>query len=154
MIDSKIAFLFPGQASQSPGMGLDLYKNSRAARDVFDEADEILGKKLSSIIFNGDKDELTRTENAQPAIATVSLAAWKSIESELGRMQLPNYTAGHSLGEYSSLATAGADKATAATPVAAAVLKNLRLEGDLETFNDFFSLIISISSSLLINCLE
>ena len=108
MIDSKIAFVFPGQASQSPGMGLDLYKNSRAARDVFDEADEILGKKLSSIIFNGDEDELTRTENAQPAIATVSLAAWKAIESELGRMQLPNYTAGHSLGEYSSLATAGA----------------------------------------------
>ena len=100
--------IFPGQGSQIVGMGRDLYSKHDTIKKLYKEADEILGKKLSSIIFNGDKEELTRTENAQPAIATVSLAAWKSIESELGRMQLPNYTAGHSLGEYSSLATAGA----------------------------------------------
>ena len=104
----SFSFLFPGQASQAPGMGLDLYKNSMAAREVFQEADEILGRKLSEVIFEGTKEELTRTENAQPSIATVSIAAWRAIESEMGSIQIPNFTAGHSLGEYSSLATAGA----------------------------------------------
>ena len=107
MNKEKIAFIFPGQASQTPGMGLDLYKNSKAAREVFDEADEILGRRLSKVIFEGSKEDLTRTENAQPSIATVSIAAWRAIESEMGTIQIPNFTAGHSLGEYSSLATAG-----------------------------------------------
>ena len=66
-----------------------------------------MGRKLSTVIFEGSKEELTRTENAQPSIATVSIAAWRAIESEMGSIQIPNFTAGHSLGEYSSLATAG-----------------------------------------------
>ena len=87
MNKEKVAFIFPGQASQTPGMGLDLYKNSKAAREVFDEADEILGRKLSSVIFEGSKEELTKTENAQPSIATVSIAAWRAIEEEMAAVR-------------------------------------------------------------------
>ena len=97
MNKEKIAFIFPGQASQTPGMGLDLYRNSKAAREVFDEADEILGRKLSNVIFEGSKQDLL----------FLYFTAWRAIESEMGTIQIPNFTAGHSLGEYSSLATAG-----------------------------------------------
>jgi [acyl-carrier-protein] S-malonyltransferase len=105
---SKFAFIFPGQASQAVGMGKDLYNNSIAAREVFHEIDEVLGRKLTGVMFSGSAEELTRTENAQPAITAVSLAAWKAMEEAAGCIQVPSMTAGHSLGEYSSLAVAGA----------------------------------------------
>jgi [acyl-carrier-protein] S-malonyltransferase len=104
---SKIAFLFPGQGSQAVGMGKDLYLNSIAARDVFDEIDGTLGRKLSTLMFEGPDDELRQTENTQPAIMATSIATWRAMEEATGVMQIPNATAGHSLGEYSALAVAG-----------------------------------------------
>ena len=103
----KFAFIFPGQASQAVGMGKDLYENSPAARAVFEQIDEALGRKLTDVMFEGPADDLTRTENAQPAITAVSLAAWKAMEEAKGASVLPAMTTGHSLGEYSSLAVAG-----------------------------------------------
>ena len=102
----KIAYLFPGQGSQAVGMGKELYAASSASRAVFDEVDDALGLKLSSIMFEGPADVLTRTENAQPAIAAVSLATWKALEEVSENPRVPDLTAGHSLGEYTSLAVA------------------------------------------------
>ncbi len=101
------AFVFPGQGSQAVGMGQDLYSKSNAAREVFDEVDDVLGRELSDIMFEGPSDELTRTENAQPAILTNSIAAWRTLEEEVGGEAMPSMTAGHSLGEYSALVVAG-----------------------------------------------
>lgn len=105
-----IAFVFPGQGSQAVGMGAELAKVHAGARAVFDEVDAALGQKLSAIMFDGPLETLTLTENAQPALMAVSLAVMRVLEME-GGFKLAGkvkYVAGHSLGEYSALAAAGA----------------------------------------------
>jgi [acyl-carrier-protein] S-malonyltransferase len=105
----SIAFLFPGQGSQTPGMGRALHGAFGAAREVFQEVDEALGEELSRLIFEGPSEELTLTANAQPALMAVSLAAMRALEREFGvGVGKAAYVAGHSLGEYSALAAAGA----------------------------------------------
>ena len=99
---SKI-FVFPGQGAQAVGMGRELYDASAAARAVFDEVDEALNQKLSDIIFNGPMEELTLTANVQPAIMATSIAMLRASGEPL-----PEYVAGHSLGEYTALCAAGA----------------------------------------------
>jgi [acyl-carrier-protein] S-malonyltransferase len=104
------AFVFPGQGSQTVGMGKALAANFAAALKVFDEVDEALGAKLSATIFEGPIETLTLTENAQPALMAVSLAAIRVLEAEAGLdlKRDAQFVAGHSLGEYSALAAAGA----------------------------------------------
>src|ERR1039458_1011166 len=103
-----VAFVFPGQGSQTVGMGKALAASFPPARQVFDEVDAALGAKLSAIVFEGPAETLTLTENAQPALMAVSLAALRALEAEagvdLGRDAA--FVAGHSLGEYSALAAA------------------------------------------------
>ena len=106
----SVAFVFPGQGSQAVGMGKALAENFNAARDVFAAVDEALGEKLTAVIWDGPADRLTLTENAQPALMAVSLATLRVLESEAG-LDLARdaaFVAGHSLGEYSALAAAGA----------------------------------------------
>jgi len=101
---TKVAFLFPGQGSQAAGMGKAMAAAHSCARAVFEEADQVLGFPLSSLCFEGPEDELRLTENTQPAIVAVSVAAL-SVLKERGLS--PAYVAGHSLGEYSALVAAG-----------------------------------------------
>ncbi len=105
----SIAFTFPGQGSQQVGMGKDLADSYQAARDVFNEVDEALGKSLTKIMWDGPAQDLTLTENAQPALMAVSIAVMRCLESEFGfdLASKVKYVAGHSLGEYSALAAAG-----------------------------------------------
>ena len=105
-----IAFVFPGQGSQAVGMGKDLAANFPAAKAVFDEIDAALGQKLSQIMWEGPQETLTLTENAQPALMAHSMAVMRVLEAEKG-LKLADkakFVAGHSLGEYSALAAAGA----------------------------------------------
>jgi len=102
------AFVFPGQGAQTIGMGRDLAQTWPAARAVFDQVDEALGEKLSALIWDGDIDTLTLTANAQPALMATSLAAMAALAAEGVAVTDAAYVAGHSLGEYSALAAAGA----------------------------------------------
>ena len=102
---NKIAIVFPGQGSQVVGMGKDLYENFDSAKKVFKKVDEILGVNLTKIMFEGPQEELTKTENTQPALMAVSVALIEILEKDFGKnfQDLCALTAGHSLGEYSAL---------------------------------------------------
>src|SRR5580692_13001232 len=101
----KTAFVFPGQASQYPGMGKELAEKYPAAKAVFDEADKALGFSISQMCFAGSEEDLKQTANTQPAILTVSVAVYRVLAEKGVR---PDFVAGHSLGEYSALVAAGA----------------------------------------------
>jgi [acyl-carrier-protein] S-malonyltransferase len=102
----KIAFIFPGQGSQYVGMGKEFYDHFKAAKEVFEEADDTLRFSISELCFRGPEEALRFTENTQPAILTTSIAALRVLESEKGVN--PQLTAGHSLGEYCALVASGA----------------------------------------------
>ena len=103
-----LALMFPGQGSQSVGMGRALHDAYPESRAVFEEVDDALGESLSSLIFEGPEEKLTLTENAQPALMAVSLAAMRALEANGFDPKTAAFVAGHSLGEYSALAAAGA----------------------------------------------
>lgn len=102
------AFVFPGQGAQTIGMGQALAANYPVAKAVFDEVDDALGQDLSGLIWEGDIGTLTLTANAQPALMATSLAALRALQAEGMALDTASFVAGHSLGEYSALAAAGA----------------------------------------------
>ena len=103
-----LAFVFPGQGAQTIGMGKALAEEYHEAQLVFDEVDNALGERLSKLIWEGDQEELTLTQNAQPALMATSIAAVRALEAEGVTLDDVSFVAGHSLGEYSALAAAGA----------------------------------------------
>lgn len=102
----SVAFIFPGQGSQYVGMGKELFENFSVAKKTFEEADDTLHYSISRLCFEGPKEALKLTENTQPAVLTTSIAALKVLQAEKG--MAPQFTAGHSLGEYSALVASGA----------------------------------------------
>jgi len=102
----KVAFIFPGQGSQYVGMGKEFFENFREAREVFQEADDVLHLSISSLCFQGPEEALKLTENTQPAVLTTSIAVLRVLQGEKGLV--PHLAAGHSLGEYSALVVSGA----------------------------------------------
>ncbi|MBI2213824.1 MAG: ACP S-malonyltransferase [Acidobacteria bacterium] len=116
MSEHQLAFVFPGQGSQAPGMGKDIAESSAAARRIFEEIDEALGFSISKLCFEGPEDALKLTSNTQPAILATSSAILAAIRERYPGLE-PDIVAGHSLGEYSAIVCAGGLKATVAAKI-------------------------------------
>ncbi len=142
---SKIACLFPGQGSQSVGMGKDLYDSLDAARQAFEEIDAMAGRSLSTLCFQGPDWQLKRTVNTQPTILAVSLAAWRCFESAGG--PVPDFVAGHSLGEFTALVAAGV-----LTPQAAVALVGRRAQLMEDCPAGAMSAVIGLAPEVLEKC--
>lgn len=144
---SKTAFIFPGQGSQSVGMGKDLYENFEAAKNIFDKADKILNKDISKICFEGPDEDLKQTINTQPAILTTSIAALEALKSELNIQ--PTFVAGHSLGEYGALYESGV-----LTLENALKLIQKRAESMSEAKGGAMAAVLGIDDAKLLECLK
>lgn len=145
----KIAFLYPGQGSQYLGMGKELYENFPEARKVFDQADQVLGKPLREICFNGPEPVLKDTRNAQPAILTTSVAVNQILKAAGVK---PDFVAGHSLGEYSALVATQAISFASALKL---VAERSRLMAEADpNHNGTMAAIIGLNRSVLADCLQ
>ena len=147
---AKILAMFPGQGSQSVGMGKDLCDEFDLARNTFSEADEVLGFKLSSLCFEGPEEELRLTANQQPAILTTSVAVWRVLTSETHLR--PAMFAGHSLGEYSALVAAG--KLDFATAVKLVRMRGQAMQRAVPEGTGAMAAVIGFDPELLIKACE